>query len=76
MELNTVPHRQSVGEQECSDHRATVVIADSGATAAVLVIESRQRLAVGSRFRHRGEEWRIVGRRPHSRALVAKPVNY
>jgi hypothetical protein len=55
--------------------RETIVIADSGDAAAVIVVHTDQILEAGSRFQHDGVAWRITGRRPHSRALIAIPVD-
>ncbi len=53
---------------------STVVIADRGSTAEVLLVHGDRELTVGSCFSHLGVEWRIIGRRPHGRALVAVPA--
>jgi hypothetical protein len=50
-----------------------VVIADAGAAAMVIVVETDLPLSLGSRFRHCGTDWRVVCRRPDSRVLVARP---
>ena len=50
----------------------SIVIMDSGDAASVVVVE--RELPVGWRFRHRGVEWLITGRRPAGRALVAEPI--
>jgi hypothetical protein len=55
--------------------RGVVVIADAGDTAAVIVIRTDELLEIGSRFQHDGATWRITGRRPHSRALIASPLD-
>ena len=55
--------------------RETIVIADSGDTAAVIVLHTDRMLGVGSTFLHNGSMWQITGRRPHSRALIASPVS-
>ena len=74
MELKALSRRVNGAQQDPTDVRATVVIADTGATASVVVIESPQRLTIGSRFRHQGSDWRITRKRPHSRAFVAEPI--
>ena len=74
MELRTFSPHVSESGQEGSNIRATVVIADAGANATVVVVESHQPLSVGSRFSYQGVEWRITCRRPHSRAFVAEPI--
>jgi hypothetical protein len=55
--------------------RGTAVITDSGDTAAVIVVKTDRSLGIGSRFQHDGVTWRINSRRPHSRALIATPVD-
>ena len=55
------------------DGRETVVIADSGAEAEVLVFPSGQVIGEGFEFRHRGTTWVITGRRRDSGLLVAEP---
>jgi hypothetical protein len=50
-----------------------VVIADAGNAAKVIVVETDLPLSLGSRFRHCGTRWTVVGRRPDSRVLVAQP---
>jgi hypothetical protein len=53
---------------------SALVIADRGSAAEVLLVQSDHELTVGSCFSHLGVEWRIIGRRPHGRALVAVPA--
>lgn len=53
--------------------RATVVIADAGNAAEVIVVETDHPLSAGACFTHRGTNWRVVGRRPDSRVVVAQP---
>jgi hypothetical protein len=55
-------------------NRATVVIADSGDTASVMVVHTDRPLSIGSEFWHEGRMWRVSGRRPLSRALIACPA--
>jgi len=56
-------------------NRGTVVITDSGDTAAVILVQTDELLEIGSRIQHDGVAWRITGRRPHSRALIATPID-
>ena len=74
MEINTWSESADGVVPERSRGRATVVIIDTGTTARVIVLEPEERLRVGSRFSHQGLMWRIIGRRPHGRAMVAEPV--
>lgn len=53
--------------------RETVVIADSGATAEVLVFSPDEQIAKGSEFHYRGTTWVITGARRDSGILVAEP---
>lgn len=53
--------------------RVTVVIADSGASAEVLVFSSDERIAKGGEFRYHGTTWIITGARRDSGILVAEP---
>ena len=53
--------------------RATVVIADSGAMAEVLVFSPDEQLAKGGEFQYRGTTWIITGARRDSGILVAEP---
>jgi hypothetical protein len=52
--------------------RPTVVIADSGTGAEVLVFPPGEAISVGTEFQHRGTTWVITGRRRDSRVLVAE----
>jgi hypothetical protein len=54
--------------------RPTVVVADSGDHAGLVLLAPDQPATVGSRFDHQGRSWEIRGRRPYSRVLVAEPV--
>jgi hypothetical protein len=56
------------------DRPKTIVIADDGSHAAVVVLDTAHP-ASGSCFDHGGRTWVIRGRRHHSRVLVAEPVN-
>lgn len=58
------------------DGRATVVIADSGATAEVLVFSSEEPIAKGGEFHFRGTRWIITGARRDSGILVAEPATH
>jgi len=53
--------------------RVTVVIADSGATAEVLVFSPDEQIAKGGEFHYRGAMWIITGVRRDSGILVAEP---
>jgi len=54
--------------------RVTVVIADSGATAEVLVFSADEPIAKGGEFHYRGTTWVITSARRDSGILVAEPV--
>ena len=73
MELKTCPQPRDAVPAGGARRRATVVIADAGTVARVIVVETDLPLSLGSRFRHCGTQWRVVGRRPDSRVLVAQP---
>lgn len=53
--------------------RSRVVIADSGATAEVLVFPPGQQLDRGAVFHYRGANWVITDLRRDSGILVAEP---
>jgi hypothetical protein len=54
--------------------RGTIVIADDGRAAAVVVLDPHQPTASGSIFEHLGRSWVIRGSRHDSRVLVAEPL--
>jgi hypothetical protein len=54
--------------------RVTVVIADAGATAEVLVFSPDEPIARGAEFHYRGTMWVITGARRDSGILVAEPA--
>lgn len=54
--------------------RPTVVIADSGSDAEVLVFPPGEALCRGTEFQHRGVTWIVTGHRRDSRVLVAEPA--
>ena len=54
--------------------RETVVIADGGATAEVLLFSPDEQIAQGGTFRYRGTTWVITGARRDSGILVAEPT--
>ena len=56
------------------DRRKTVVIADDGSRATVVVLDSAHPARSGSHFDHGGRTWVILGKRHHSRVFVAEPV--
>jgi hypothetical protein len=75
MELKTCPRPQEAVPAGGAGGRATVVIADAGTAAKVIVVETALPLSLGARFFHCGIQWRVVGRRRDSRVLVAQPDN-
>jgi hypothetical protein len=54
--------------------RKTVVIADDGIEASVVLLDVTHPAAPGSSFDHLGRRWVIRGQRHHSRVLVAEPL--
>jgi hypothetical protein len=54
--------------------RATVVIADSGADAEVLVFPPEEPVTKGAEFHYRGTTWVVTGSRRDSGVLVAEPT--
>jgi hypothetical protein len=58
------------------EQRGTVVIADSGAEAEVLVLPPGQPIGCGVEFDHRGTTWVITGTRRDSGVLVAEPASH
>jgi hypothetical protein len=72
MELKTRSRLPDAAPPSEARRRATVVIADTGTVARVIVIETELPLSLGSCFSHGGTQWRIVDRRPDSRVLVAE----
>ena len=73
MELKTRSRLSAELPAVAARKRATVVIADSGTAASVIVVETDLPLSLGSCFWHGGARWSIVGRRHDSRVLVAEP---
>ncbi len=56
------------------NRRKTVVIADDGVNASVVLLDAADRASAGAHFEHRGRQWVICGQRHHSRVLVAEPL--
>jgi len=54
--------------------RKTVVIADDGMHATVVLLDAADRATEGALFEHLGRQWVIRGHRHHSRVLVAEPL--
>ena len=54
--------------------RATVVIADSGAEAELLVFPAEEQVDKGAEFHYRGTVWVITGSRRDSGVLFAEPA--
>ena len=59
---------------DAREGRVTVVIADSGAKAEVLVFSSDEPIARGGEFQYRGTTWIVTGTRRDSGILVAEPA--
>ena len=58
------------------DRRKTIVIADDGGRAEVVLLDATQPVQPGSCFDHAGRRWIIRGQRHHSRVLVAEPLSW
>lgn len=71
-----LPANEDDREQACRQGRATVVIADSGADAEVVVFPADEMATTGAEFHYRGTIWVITGTRRDSRVLVAEPVSH
>jgi len=54
--------------------RKSVVVADDGASVALVLLNPGQSTATGARFDHRGRTWEVRGLRADSGVLVAEPV--
>jgi len=57
------------------DRRKTIVIADAGGRAEVVLLDASHPVHPGSYFDHDGRTWVIHGQRHHSRVLVAEPLS-
>ena len=66
--------RARKGAQKRARCRPTVVIADSGVTAEVLIFSPDETLGKGTQFFHRGTTWIITGISRDSGVLVARPT--
>lgn len=56
------------------DRRKTIVIADDGGEANLVLLDVTHPVDTGSCFDHAGRRWIIRGRRHHSRVFVAEPI--
>ena len=54
--------------------RKIVVVADDGASVALVLLDPGQPSDTGARFDHRGRTWEVRGVRADSGVLVAEPV--
>jgi len=54
--------------------RKTVVIADDGTAASIIVLDESQPATPGTLIEHLGRSWVVRGSRPGSRVLVAEPL--
>jgi hypothetical protein len=54
--------------------RKTIVIADDGARAVLVLFDAAQLVADGLRFKHDGRAWVVRGARGGSGLLVATPA--
>ena len=57
------------------DRRKTVVIADDGGKASLVLLNAGHPAQPGTSFDHAGRRWVIRGKRHHSRVLVAEPLS-
>jgi len=64
----------SVERSPTINRRCTVVIADAGDHAELVLLEATHPATPGTRFDHHGQPWIIVGTRHDSRVLVAAPT--
>jgi hypothetical protein len=71
-----LPATEDDRERARRQGRATVVIADSGADAEVLVFPADEMVTTGAEFHYRGTIWIITGARRDSGVLVAEPVSH
>ena len=69
-----LPATRKECEEARRQGRATVVIADSGADAEVVVFPADEMVATGAEFHYRGTIWIITGARRDSGVLVAEPI--
>ncbi len=56
--------------------RSSVVIADSGTSARVVVLPSSVNIAPGARFRYGDGLWVVTGERRDSGIFVATPIGH
>jgi hypothetical protein len=56
--------------------RTSVVIADSGTSASVVVFPSSVNVAPGARFRYGDGLWMVTGERRDSGIFVARPIGH
>jgi hypothetical protein len=56
--------------------RASILIADWGPTAELVVFPAGEPVSRGARFQYRGTLWIVTGRRRDSRIMVAEPVSH
>ena len=56
--------------------RTSVVIADSGTSASVVVFPSSANIAPGARFRYGDGLWMVTGERRDSGVFVATPIGH
>jgi hypothetical protein len=71
-----VAAKDGAGWPAAREGRETVVIADSGASAEVLVFSPDEQIAQGGEFHYRGTTWVITGARRDSGILVAEPSTH
>jgi hypothetical protein len=75
--MEQLNQRRRSGDQNAEPPRRgrpTVVIADDGAHASVVVLPAGRSSAAGAVFEHGGRLWVIRGRRADSRVRFAEPA--
>ncbi len=76
MKSNSVFAAVTAGANTRRERRPTVVIADRGNEAWLVVLDASPAPRLGSRFSHRGLVWEIVAQREASKTFVAAPVEH
>ena len=66
--------KSETGAAVIRNRRTTMVIADSGTAAEVLVFPDGEAVESGAKFCFRGTVWIVTGARRDSGILVAEPV--
>lgn len=64
----------STARRPYPQERKTIVIADDGNAASIVVLDGNQSPTTGCLIEHLGRSWVIRGQRHSSRVLVAEPL--